>query len=94
MPQIKSSKKRLRQSIERRERNRSIKRALRTQCRKVSEAAGAGDVAKAESELRLAAQKLDRAAAHKIIHRNAAARTKSRLSARVKAAKKPVATTT
>ncbi|MGA2064724.1 MAG: 30S ribosomal protein S20 [Thermoguttaceae bacterium] len=89
MPQIKSAKKRLRQNIVRRERNRSIKRSLRTQCRKVTDALGAGDVARAETELRAAAQKLDRAAAHKIIHRNAAARTKSRLSARIKARKSP-----
>jgi small subunit ribosomal protein S20 len=87
MPQIKSAKKRLRQNILRRERNRSAKRALRTQCRKVTDAIGTGDVAKAEAELRVAAQKLDRAASHKIIHRNAAARTKSRLSARIKARK-------
>ncbi|MGD0898307.1 MAG: 30S ribosomal protein S20 [Thermoguttaceae bacterium] len=91
MPQTNSAKKRLRQNILRRERNRSVKRSLRTQVRKVSEAVQAQDVAKAETELRSAAQKLDRAAAHKIIHRNAAARTKSRLSARIKALKAPAA---
>jgi small subunit ribosomal protein S20 len=91
MPQTNSAKKRLRQNVVRRERNRSVKRSLRTQCKKVGEAVQGQDVAKAEAELRLAAQKLDRAAAHKIIHRNAAARTKSRLSARIKALKAPAA---
>ena len=87
MPNIKSAKKRLRQSLERREQNRSLKRAVRTQCRKVLEAATAGNVEEAEKQLCAAAKKLDRAAAKRTIHRNAAARTKSRLSARVKAAK-------
>jgi ribosomal protein S20 len=41
--------------------------------------------------LQQAARKLDRAAAHKVIHRNAAARTKSRLSAKLKALKTPAA---
>jgi small subunit ribosomal protein S20 len=87
MPNTKSAKKRLRQNVARREQNRSIKRALRTQCRKVREAIEAGDVELAESEFRLAAKRLDRAGARNIVHRNAAARTKSRLSAKIKALK-------
>jgi len=83
----KSAAKRLRQSLERREHNRAVRRSLRTQCRKVREAIAAGDAPKAESELRLAAVKLDRAATRGTIHRNSAARTKSRLSAAVKALK-------
>jgi small subunit ribosomal protein S20 len=89
MPNTTSAKKRLRQNEARRARNRSMKHALRTQCRKVLEAVAAGDVAKSETEFRLAVKNLDRAGARKIIHRNAAARTKSRLSARIKAIKKP-----
>jgi small subunit ribosomal protein S20 len=89
MPQTKSAKKRLRQNIVRRERNRAVKRAVRTQCKKVLEAVQAGNVEGAKAELKAAAQKLDRAAAHKIVHRNAAARTKSRLSARIKALQPP-----
>jgi small subunit ribosomal protein S20 len=87
MPQTTSAKKRLRQSIERRERNRSVKRAIKTQTRKVIEAVTASDLAKAQDEFKLAAQKLDRAAARKVIHRNAASRTKSRLSAKIKTLK-------
>ena len=48
------------------------------------EAVEAGKADDAQGALRIAAQKLDRAAAHKVIHRNAAARTKSRLAARIK----------
>jgi len=87
MPNTVSAKKRLRQNIARRQRNRSIKRAIRTQCRKVREAVEAGDAETAEVEFRLATKKLDRAGARNIIHRNAAARTKSRLSAKIKALK-------
>jgi len=87
MPNTRSAKKRLRQNLVRRARNRSIKRSVRTQCRKVREAVAAGDLEAAQTEFRLAAKKLDRAGAKNIIHRNAAARTKSRLSAKIKALK-------
>ena len=87
MPSSKSAKKRLRQNVARRACNRSVKRSVRTQCRKVRDAIKAGDVQQAEAEFRLAVKKLDQAGGKKIIHRNAAARTKSRLSAAVKAAK-------
>lgn len=84
MPNIKSAKKRLKQSIVRNERNRSAKKSLRTECKKVLAAVGAGDVEKAETELRNATKLVDQTAAKRMIHRNAAARVKSRLSAKVK----------
>jgi small subunit ribosomal protein S20 len=84
MPHSRNAKKRHRQSLERREKNRSVKRELKTRVRKVVEAVDSGNAEDAQGALRVAAQKLDRAAAHKIIHRNAAARTKSRLAARIK----------
>lgn len=87
MPSTNSAKKRLRQNITHRERNRSIRQAVRTQCRKVRQAVDAGNVELAEAEFRLAAKKLDRAGARRVIHGNAAARLKSRLSAKIKALK-------
>jgi small subunit ribosomal protein S20 len=87
MPNTKSAKKRLRQSLERRARNRAVKSNVKTQVRKVTDAVGAGNVELGTTELRLAAKKLDRAAAHGVIHKNAAARLKSRLSKRLKTAK-------
>ena len=87
MPNIKSAEKRLKQSIVRRERNRSTKRTIKTECKKVIEAVAAGNVAQAETELREAAKLLDQSAAKHVIHRNAAARVKSRLSARIKTLK-------
>jgi small subunit ribosomal protein S20 len=87
MPNIKSAKKRLKQSLIRRERNRSAKKSIRTECKKVVAAVTAGNVEQAEKELRTAAKLLDKSAAKRVIHRNAAARVKSRLSARVKTLK-------
>jgi small subunit ribosomal protein S20 len=84
MPHTKSAKKHLRQSIAICATNRSAKRSLHTQYKKVVEAVEAGDTEKAEAELRAAAKKVDQAAAKKIIHRNAASRTKARLAAKVK----------
>lgn len=87
MPHTKSAKKRLRQNLKRRARNRAVKSALRTQVRKVREAIEAGDLAKAEAEFRLAAKKADQAAAKGVIHRNKAARIKSRLAAKIRTLK-------
>jgi small subunit ribosomal protein S20 len=64
-----------------------MRQAVRTQVRKVREAVKAGDVDRAETEFRLAAKRLDRAGSTNLIHRNAAARLKSRLSAQIKAIK-------
>jgi small subunit ribosomal protein S20 len=87
MPNSPQAKKRQRTNEERRIRNRSVKSAVKTQVKKVTTAVAAGNVADGETEFRLAMKKLDKAAAKGIIHKNAAARTKSRLSARLKAAK-------
>jgi small subunit ribosomal protein S20 len=84
MPNIQSARKRLKQAIVRRERNRSTKKSIRTECKKVIEAVKSGNVDQAEKEFRTAAKLLDKSAAKHVIHRNAAARVKSRLSTRVK----------
>ena len=87
MPNIKSAKKRLKQNVVRRQRNRAVKRTIHTECKKVLGAVQAGNLEQAEVELRTVAKRVDQAAAKHTIHRNAAARVKSRLSARVKALK-------
>jgi small subunit ribosomal protein S20 len=91
MPNIKSAAKRLKQNLRRRTANRAAKSSLHTQYRKVVEAVKADNVEQAEAELRQAARLLDRAGARGVIHANAAARKKSRLSARVKALKQKTA---
>ena len=87
MPTTKSALKRLRQSQEKRAKNRSVKRSIRTQYRKVVESLEAGNVDQAEKEFQEASKQLDRAGTRHVIHPNAAARTKSRLSARIKKSK-------
>jgi small subunit ribosomal protein S20 len=87
MPNIAGAKKRLRQSLVRRARNRATKSELKTRIRKVLELAKAGDLEKSETEFRLTTKKLDQAAAARVIHANRASRVKSRISARLKAAK-------
>jgi len=86
MPHSASAKKRHRQSLRNRERNRAAKSAVKSQVRKVLTAIAAGDPTAAKDHLREVAKKVDRAAASRTIHKNRAARIKSRLSARVKAA--------
>lgn len=87
MPNTASAKKRLRQSLVRRTRNRAVKSTLKGLVRKVRESAAGGDLPEAEAAFRLAAKKLDQAAAKNVIHANAAARLKSRLSGAIKRAK-------
>ncbi|QEF95986.1 30S ribosomal protein S20 [Stieleria maiorica] len=84
MPNTASAKKRLRQNDKRRLHNRTLRSRMRTQLRRVREAVAAGDSDKAQSEFRVASKRLDQAAAKKLIHKNAAARSKSRLSKLVK----------
>lgn len=86
MPNTKSAKKRLRQNVVRRERNRAVKREVRTRCKKVLMAIDGGQVTEANELFREATKCLDQAAAKGVIHKNAAARSKSRLSARIKKA--------
>ncbi len=87
MPTTKSAAKRLRQSQNQRLINRAVRSAVKTQVKKVRAAVTIGDYAKADEEFKTATQKLDRAGAKRFIHKNAAARTKSRLSKLIKNAK-------
>jgi small subunit ribosomal protein S20 len=85
MPNTPSAKKRMRQDAVRRARNRSTKSSIRTQLRKIREAIAAKKLDESRQEFGVLVKKLDRAAARKVIHANAAARTKSRLSKAIKA---------
>jgi small subunit ribosomal protein S20 len=75
--------KNIRRNDRRRHRNKAIKSALRTQMRKVLESVKKKDKAASAEGLKAAYKLLDRAAASKTIHRNAAARYKSRLATKV-----------
>jgi small subunit ribosomal protein S20 len=81
MPNTKSAKKRLRQNEKRRLRNRSQKSYLKTIAKKVKDAAGKNE---AVELLKQAYKAYDKAASKGIIHKNNAARHKSRLTQFVK----------
>ena len=80
MPHTRSAKKQLRKSQARRLHNRSIKKAIKTQVKKVLEVAEKGALADLKKEFISAVKKLDTAAAHRIVHPNLAARKKSQLA--------------
>ncbi len=84
MANIKSQIKRNRQNEKARLRNKAVRSELRTRTKAALEAAAAGadDV---DEQLRLAVKQIDKAASKGVIHKNAAARQKSRLTARVTA---------
>ncbi|HZD68142.1 MAG TPA: 30S ribosomal protein S20 [Actinomycetes bacterium] len=80
MANIKSQIKRNLQNERRRQRNKSVRSALRTYRRRVLEALDAGDADAATDALRRATRAYDRAASKGVIHRNNAANHKSRLA--------------
>ena len=71
-----SVKKRHRQSLSRRARNRAVKSKIRLAVRQAVSA----DSGSSQSALREVASVVDKAAARKVIHKNKAARIKSRLA--------------
>jgi small subunit ribosomal protein S20 len=77
MPNNAAAEKRMRQEQKRRMHNRSIKSIVKTQITKARQAIAVD--ADAEATVRAAVSELDRAAKKGVIHRNNAARRKSRL---------------
>ena len=85
MANIKSSKKRAKQAVVRNSRNAAQRSMLRTSVKKVLKAIDANDAAGAQAAFAIAQPILDRFSARGLIHKNKAARHKSRLTARIKA---------
>lgn len=88
MPNIKSAAKRVRITRKRTLRNASLKSALRTAIKKFNTALQSGDLNLAEQLLREAVRRIDKSVTKGILHRNAAARRKSRLTRKFQAALK------
>jgi small subunit ribosomal protein S20 len=88
MANNKSAKKRAAKSAAQREKNRASRSMVRTAIKKVRQAATASDAQGTEGLLKEAISLVDRTARKGLIHPNAAARTKSRLSAAVAKASK------
>lgn len=82
-----SAKKRIRQSIKRRARNRARKELVKDQTKVYLTTLASNDFAKAEQELRKTVSRLDKVAAKHTIHKNTAARKRSRLTKRLNALK-------
>lgn len=82
MANIKSQIKRVKTNEKRRQRNKSVKSAVRTAVRRFREASEAGDTEQATTLQRAAARALDKAASKGVIHRNQAANRKSAMARR------------
>jgi small subunit ribosomal protein S20 len=85
MANTKQAAKRAKQSLKHRSSNVKLRTELRTSIKKVQKAIDAGDAKTAEAALRAETSTLDRIAAKGIIHKNKAARHKSRLAQQIKA---------
>jgi small subunit ribosomal protein S20 len=79
------ARKRARQAARQHAHNTSLRSTLRTAVKRVRKAIAAGDKIAAQGVFRESVSVIDRIADKKIIHKNKAARHKSRLSARIKA---------
>ena len=86
MANHKSAEKRIRQNEKRRQINRQNRSAMRTEIKKLRSALTLGDTARAQELLPAIVSIIDRSIQKGVVHRNAAARYKSRLTARVNAA--------
>lgn len=82
-----SAEKRIRQGAKRRARNRDRKAAVRIEIKQFSKTVASGDVAATEAELKKAMKLIDRVADTGTIHKNTAARRKSRLARQLNALK-------
>ena len=85
MANIKSARKRARQAVTRREHNFSLRTAARSAIKEVKKAIAAGDKKAAAAALARSQAVIDRVAAKGVLHKNAAARHKSRLAHAIKA---------
>ncbi|MBL8399373.1 MAG: 30S ribosomal protein S20 [Candidatus Accumulibacter sp.] len=78
------ARKRARQAVKQRAHNASLRSSLRTAVKRVQKAIVAGDKTAAQSIYQQSVAVIDRIADKKIIHKNKAARHKSRLSSQIK----------
>ena len=79
------SRKRARQAVKRNKNNSQIRAKVRTFVKKVAYAVAAGNKKEADSGFEAMQKNVDQAVNKGLIHKNQAARKKSRLSAQIKA---------
>lgn len=85
MPNIKSAIKRVKVNEKNRSQNATAKSTMRTTVKAAEVAIAGGNVETAKEALLSASKKLDKAASKGLIHKNAAARKKSRLAKKLNA---------
>jgi small subunit ribosomal protein S20 len=80
MPHTRSAKKNMRKNEVRKLRNRTTKKIIKTQLKKFADTAATGTPEQLREEFTATVKKLDKAAAKRVLHPNAAARKKSQLA--------------
>lgn len=85
MPNIKSSERSVKTDAERRARNFAVRSTIKTVSRKVLESVTAGNSDEAKALMVKASRTIDKAAAKGVVHKNSAARKKSRLALKLNA---------
>jgi small subunit ribosomal protein S20 len=85
MANTRSALKRMRQSEKRRVRNAAVRTSVRTAVKTTRTSLAAASVEEARASLARAIQLLDRAVTKGVVHKNAAARKKSRLTRQLNA---------
>ncbi|GAI25254.1 unnamed protein product [marine sediment metagenome] len=82
-----SAKKRVRQNAKRSRINRARKSQIKTQIKRFEQALSGGDAKAASEQYQLVARKLDEVASTSTMHKNTAARKKSRLAKKLNSLK-------
>ena len=80
MPNIKSAKKRMRSSVKKTDANTLVNSSMRTAIKKFEKDVKAGNKEEASKSLNTAVQRVDKAMKNGLVHKNKAARVKSRLT--------------
>jgi small subunit ribosomal protein S20 len=83
MPNTKQALKRMRVTAKRTARNRHVKSTVKTALRRYSDTLAQGDLESAGDKLQVAVKTIDKAVSKGVVHKNAAARKKSRLAKRL-----------
>ncbi|MCI8568477.1 MAG: 30S ribosomal protein S20 [Bacilli bacterium] len=80
MPNIKSAKKRMRSNARKAEVNTLVTSSMKTAIKKFEKEVKAGNIEAANNNLNIAMQRIDKAVVSGLVHKNKAARLKSRLT--------------
>ena len=87
MPNIKSAKKRVLTSAKKKENNNVVEQRTKTSVKKFVKEVEAGNKKKAQENLNVAIKNIDKATSSGLMHKNKAARQKSRLTKQTNAIK-------